>query len=155
MAVFLLTRRSDLDPGACWERLTDWSRHGERIPFTSVGPGHSTGRAVGDVVVARTALGGVGFDDPMEITAFSPPAAGREGLCRLQKRGRIVRGWAELRVRAEAEGGSVALWVEEIRVRGLPAAADPLVVRVSRLVFGRALDGLLRDARPAQGRAHH
>lgn len=143
MAVFLLVRSSRLGPADCWDRLTDWSRHGDRIPLTEVGPARGTGRAVGDVVVARTALGRWGFDDPMEIVAFTPPAEGREGLCRLEKRGRTVRGWAELRVRAEAEGRTAALWVEEIRVRGLPAAFDPLVAPVARLVFGRALDGLL------------
>ncbi|RAG87338.1 SRPBCC family protein [Streptacidiphilus pinicola] len=152
MAVFLLSRRSRLGPVDTWERLTDWSRHGERIPFTDVGPARGTGRAVGDVVLARTALGPVGFDDPMEIVVLTPPTRGREGLCRLEKRGRIVRGWAELRVCAEAEGGAEALWVEEIRVRGVPAALDPLVARVARLVFGRALDGLL-GPEPAAGHA--
>ncbi|MFD0327404.1 hypothetical protein ACFQZC_02200 [Streptacidiphilus monticola] len=35
-----------------------------------------TGHAVGDVVLARTSLGPLGFDDPMEIVALTPrPAA--------------------------------------------------------------------------------
>jgi hypothetical protein len=37
----------------------------------------------------------------------------------------------------------VAVWEEEIRVLGVPAALDPVVVRVARFVFGWALDRLL------------
>ena len=143
MATFLLTRTTRLTPEACWDRLTDWPRHGDRVPFTEVSAAVGSGRAVGDVVLARTALGPVVFDDPMEITVFAAPSAGRDGRCRLEKRGRIVRGWAELRVGRREGGGAEAAWVEEIRVSGLPAALDPVTARVARLVFGRALDGLL------------
>jgi hypothetical protein len=145
MAVFLLTRATRLAPDACWERLTDWPRHGAGVPFTTVSASVGTGRAVGDVVLARTAVGRLGFDDPMEIVAFTAPHAGRDGLCRLEKRGRLVRGWAELRVvaRADDEESSDAVWVEDIRIRGLPAAFDPVTARVARFVFGRALDAVL------------
>lgn len=142
MATVLLTRTTRLTPESCWDRLTDWPRHGDRVPFTKVSAVVGSGRAVGDVVLARTAVGPVGFDDPMEITAFSAPSAGRDGLCRLEKRGRIVRGWAELRV-GRRDGGAEAAWAEELRISGLPTALDPVTARVARLVFGRALDGLL------------
>ncbi|MFC5910594.1 SRPBCC family protein [Streptacidiphilus monticola] len=104
-----------------------------------------TGHAVGDVVLARTSLGPLGFDDPMEIVALTPPSPGRDGLCRLEKRGRTVRGWAELRV-ADTPGaapGSTATWVEDLHVRGIPTALDPVLAAASRLVFGRVLDALL------------
>ncbi|WP_232248297.1 SRPBCC family protein [Streptacidiphilus rugosus] len=145
MAVFLLTRTTRLGPDACWARLTDWPRHGAGVPFTTVSASGGTGRSVGDVVLARTAAGPLGFDDPMEIVAFTPPRAGRDGLCRLEKRGRVVHGWAELRVvvRADDEESCDAVWVEDIRIRGLPAAFDPITARIARLVFGRALDRVL------------
>ncbi|WP_042364151.1 hypothetical protein [Streptacidiphilus neutrinimicus] len=145
MATFLLLRTVPLTPDACFARLTDWSRHGERVPFTRVSAARGSGRATGDVILARTTLGPLGFDDPMEIVTFEPPDAGRAGLCRLEKRGRVVRGWAEFRVRPASGnvGGAQAIWVEEIRVRGLPAVFDPLVAGVARLVFGRVLQALL------------
>ncbi|MER7583751.1 SRPBCC family protein [Kitasatospora sp. NPDC097691] len=143
MARFVLTRRSPLPPAVCWERLTAWPRHGERVPFTRVGVARGTGREVGDVVLARTAVGPLRFDDPMEIVESVPPGPGRDGLCRLAKRGRPVRGWAVLRVRAVG-GGSEALWAEELRIAGVPRFADPVVAATGRLVFGRVLDRLLR-----------
>ncbi|MER7769463.1 SRPBCC family protein [Kitasatospora sp. NPDC096140] len=143
MARFVLTRRTPLPPAVCWERLTAWPRHGERVPFTRVGVARGTGREVGDVVLARTAVGPLRFDDPMEIVELVPPGPGRDGLCRLAKRGRPVRGGAVLRVRAVG-GGSVAVWAEELRISGVPRFADPVVAATGRLVFGRVLDRLLR-----------
>jgi hypothetical protein len=154
VATFLLARAVRLTPDECFDRVTDWPRHGDRVPLTQVSATRGPGRSVGDVILARTAVGTVGFDDPMEIAAFEPPATGRAGLCRLEKRGRLVRGWAEFRVRPVADDGSgitQVLWVEEIRLRGLPAALDPLVTGVARLVFGRVLDTLL--AAPPSGAA--
>ncbi|MFB7620717.1 SRPBCC family protein [Kitasatospora sp. NPDC056181] len=146
MARFVLTRVSPLPPDVCWERLTDWPRHGDRVPFTRVSAGPGGGRRVGDTIVARTAVGPFRlFDDPMEIVEIAGPAPGRDGVCRLEKRGRPVRGGAELRVRAvTAQGGrSEVTWAEEIVIAGLPGVLDPVVARAGRLVFGRVLDRLL------------
>ncbi|MEU9048337.1 MULTISPECIES: SRPBCC family protein [unclassified Kitasatospora] len=142
MARFVLTRRSPLPPAVCWERLTAWPRHGERVPFTRVGVARGTGREAGDVVLARTSVGPLRFDDPMEIVELVAPAPGRDGLCRLVKRGRPVRGGAVLRVRA-VDGGSEAVWAEELRIAGLPRFADPVIAALGRVVFGRVLDRLL------------
>ena len=145
VAYFALSRTTGLAPDTCWNRLTDWPRHGNRVPFTTVAALGGSGRAVGDVIVARTALGPLGFDDPMQIVAFSAPTPDRDGVCRLEKRGRIVRGWAELRVRPgeRSGGGAEVIWSEEIAVMGVPRVLDPVTERVARVVFGRALDGLL------------
>jgi hypothetical protein len=137
MTRFTLTRRSPLPPADAWARLTAWSRHGDRVPLTRVGVVRGTGRAVGDVILARTGIGPARFDDPMEITALSEPA-----LCRLEKRGRVVRGHAELRVRAVG-AGSEAVWAEELRITGLPRLFDPVVAFAGQVVFGRVLDHLL------------
>ncbi|MFE6505217.1 SRPBCC family protein [Kitasatospora sp. NPDC057738] len=142
MARFVLIRRTPLPPAECWERLTAWSRHGDRVPFTRVSVVRGTGRAAGDVVLARTALGPLRFDDPMELTGLVTPGPGRDGRCLLVKRGRPVRGWAELRVRAVG-GGSAAVWTEELTVAGVPRLLDPVLARTGRLVFGRVLDDLL------------
>ncbi|MFD8702831.1 SRPBCC family protein [Kitasatospora sp. NPDC059648] len=146
MARFVLTRRSPLPPAECWARLTAWPRHGDRVPFTRVSVARGTGRRPGDVVLARTALGPLRFDDPMELVEVAEPAH-----CQLVKRGRVVRGGAELRVRA-AGSGSEVVWAEELRIAGLPRLLDPAVGFVGRLVFGRVLDHLLATAAgPAPG----
>ncbi|MFI2612955.1 SRPBCC family protein [Kitasatospora sp. NPDC018619] len=149
MARFVLVRRTPLPPAECWERLTAWPRHGERVPFTRVSVARGSGREAGDVVLARTVLGPLRFDDPMELTELVAPGPGpgRDGRCLLVKRGHPVRGWAELRVRAAPGGGSAAAWTEELTVAGLPRPVgpllDPVLSRSGRLVFGRVLDHLL------------
>ncbi|MGX2993808.1 SRPBCC family protein [Streptomyces sp. JNUCC 64] len=142
MALVVLERRTPLDPAEAWERLVDWERHGAFVPLTrlTVTPPPPVGP--GTTVVARTGIGRFGFDDPMEVVEWVPPHGGGAGRCRLEKRGRLVRGWAEIRVRPEATGARVE-WREDLRVRGVPALADPLLAAAGRLAFGRTVDGLL------------
>jgi hypothetical protein len=94
--------------------------------------------------VARSGVGPLGFDDPMEITVWRPPRDGSPGMCRLEKRGRVVLGWAELEVRPGPGGRTRVLWREEIRLRFLPPLFDGVVRASARHVFGRALNHLLR-----------
>jgi hypothetical protein len=143
VAHFVLTRRSPRSAEDCWERLTDWPRHGDLVPFTRVRADRGSGLRAGDRILARTRVGPVGFDDPMEIVEFVPPAPGRPGRCRLEKRGRVVRGWAELTVRACVPGGSEARWAETNSIAGQPRAVDPLVASAGRAVFGKVLAHLL------------
>ncbi|MEU1282330.1 SRPBCC family protein [Streptomyces sp. NPDC005805] len=147
MTVFRIGRRTGLEPGECWRRVTDWEAHAAGVPFTRVTVVTEGPAGVGTVFVARSGAEAFGFDDPMEIVRWDPPAGGGPGVCRLEKRGRAVTGWAEIEVRPVPGGGSVVLWVEELSVRGVPALLDPLVTRVGRVVFGRALDGLLSGRR--------
>lgn len=142
MQPFVLTQDSPLSPAAAWERITDWPAHGRYVPLTTMRvqpPGPSR---VGTVFTARTALGPLGFDDPMEIMDWEPPAGGRPGRCRLEKRGRLIHGWAEITV-AEHAGGSRTTWTEVARPRGLPRFADPVARFSARLLFGRVLRKLL------------
>ncbi|MFB8116772.1 SRPBCC family protein [Streptomyces sp. NPDC056465] len=142
MAVFRIERFTPLPAAEAWRRVTDWDRHGGTVPFTSVAV--TTGRPTrtGTVLVARTGLGPLGFDDPMEVVRWTPPAAGRAGVCALEKRGSVVRGRASIDVRP-TESGSHVIWVEELRVRLLPHWADPLLATAGRRVFSRELGVLL------------
>ncbi|MER5767268.1 SRPBCC family protein [Streptomyces sp. NPDC001985] len=141
-AVFRLTRAVPLPAGEVWRRVTDWRAHAAQVPLTSLASVTAGPARVGTVFVVRSALGRVRFDDPMEVVRWEPPGGG-SGICRLEKRGRVVLGWAEIEV-APRGPGSVVVWTEELRLRGVPALLDPVVTRVGRRVFGRALDGLLR-----------
>ncbi|MGC5345512.1 SRPBCC family protein [Streptomyces sp. DT24] len=142
MAVFRIERFTALSVTDAWHRVTDWERHATRVPLTSITVTTAPPTRTGTVFVARTGIGPLGFDDPMEVVRWTPPSVGRAGLCRLEKRGRVVRGRASIDV-YPTESGAHVVWVEELRVRRLPRWGDPLLATAGRKVFGRVLDDLL------------
>ncbi|GGQ71898.1 MULTISPECIES: SRPBCC family protein [Streptomyces] len=144
MALFQLERTVQLSPDDAWRRLTDWPAHGDVVPLTRVTVLTRPPTREGTVFVARTGLGPLGFDDRMEVTGWQPPSDGGPGRCRLDKRGRVVLGWAEIEVRPEPGGRTRVVWREDVRVRFLPSLFDPLLAASARSMFGRAADGLLR-----------
>ena len=133
MAPFVVRERTPLPPEVAWRRLVDWSAHGRFVPLTRIRVNGTGG--VGTVFVARTGLGRLGFDDPMEVVAWDPPRHAR-----IEKRGRVVRGWAELTVTPDGDGALVT-WTEEATPRGLPG---PVAERLGRRLFRRVVRGLLR-----------
>ncbi|MCK8680783.1 SRPBCC family protein [Streptomyces lichenis] len=145
MSLFRISRTTPLPPAEVWRRLTDWPAHGAQVPLTRtrvLTPGPS---GPGTRFTARTGIGPVGIDDPMEVVRWEPPGEGpgASGICRLEKRGRVVTGWAEFELRAEPDGSTRVWWTERIGVRGVPRVAGPLLGGAGKLVFGRALDKLL------------
>lgn len=130
MALIEIVRDVQFSQEEAWNRLTDWRRHSDFVPLTSI-------RLTDDGFVARTGLGPLAFDDPMEIVAFEAPS-----FCRLEKRGRVVTGWAELRVAPFGDLTRV-VWREDIHVQGMPRFADGLTKASSRKLFGKVIDGLL------------
>jgi hypothetical protein len=135
-----LVRDTPLTVAEAWRRITDWERHGDVVPLTRVTVLTPPPTAAGTVFVARTGFGGrFGVDDPMELVAWQPPHR-----CRMEKRGRFVLGWAEFEVRARPGGGARVEWREQLRVRGVPAAADPVLAAAGRWMFGRALKYLMQ-----------
>ncbi len=99
-------------PERVFAALTDWERQCEWMPGTDVRVVRGGGDAVGDELVARTAVPGkrlarVGFDDPMRITGWEPPYR-----CEVLHLGRVVRGSGLFEVRAGAAGGAAFTWVE-------------------------------------------
>lgn len=146
VALFRIERRSRLSAEEAWRRLTDWERHGCHAPLTRVTVATAPPTRVGTVFVARTGIGSVGFDDPMEVVRWDPPVPGLPGRCRLEKRGSAVTGWAEIEVRP-APRGSRVVWREDLKVRRLPPVFDNPTIWCGRLLFGRTVDGLLAGAR--------
>ncbi|GGR89480.1 hypothetical protein GCM10010252_30470 [Streptomyces aureoverticillatus] len=143
MALFRVERATPLAPDEAWRRLTDWERHGRAVPLTRVTVSGTPPYGEGTVLTARSGVGPLAFDDPMEVTVWQPPEAdGRRGLCRLVKRGSVVTGWAEIEVHARGRGSQV-IWHEELRVRGLPRFVDPLLARAASWLFGREARALL------------
>lgn len=141
VAGFDVVRKTSMTASEAWQRVTDWQRHGDFVPLTkiSVGTDPESGLVT---FTARTAVGPIGFDDPMTITHSQPPTDTEPGVARIVKRGRVVLGWAVLTV-TPLESGCEVRWHEEARLIG---TRGPLVSLVDRLVaggFGRLLDGLL------------
>ncbi|MGP4047593.1 SRPBCC family protein [Streptomyces sp. 2A115] len=145
MALFLICRSTPLAPMEAWRRLTAWERHAEVVPLTRVGVVTGPPTQEGTVFVARSGVGPVAFDDPMEVVVWRPPQGEGSGMCRLVKRGMFVMGWAEIEVHPVpvVGGGSRVVWREELAVRVLPRLVDPLLKRAARWMFGRAVDRLL------------
>ena len=130
MALIEIVREVDLKPAEAWRRVTDWPAHARFVPLTTVS-------LTPNGFLARTGLGPVGFDDPMDVVTWAEPS-----FCRLEKRGRLVKGWAELTVEPHGAGSRVS-WREEIRVWGVPRFFDALTRWASARLFSRVVDGLL------------
>ncbi|WP_344600165.1 SRPBCC family protein [Streptomyces glaucus] len=144
MVTFFVERTAPLPPDEAWRRLTEWHRHGEVVPLTRVTVTTPPPTRRGTLFVARTGVGPLAFDDPMEVTVWQPPRDGTPGRCRLEKRGRAITGWAEIEVRPGPGGRARVVWREEVRVRFLPGLFDGALRRAARYVFGRAANRLLR-----------
>ncbi|MER6100265.1 SRPBCC family protein [Streptomyces sp. NPDC001728] len=145
MTLFRVERTAPTAPEEVWRRLTDWPAHGRQVPLTRTRVLTPGPNGTGTRFTARTGIGRLSFDDPMEVVRWEPPAAGGSGVCRLEKSGRVVRGWALVEVTGVPGGGSRVVWTEELSVRGLPRIFDPVLGRAGRFLFGRAVDGLLRN----------
>ncbi len=144
MATFSLERTAPLPMAEAWRRLTAWHRHGDTVPLTRVTVTTPGPTGPGTVIVARTGAGPLAFTDPMEVTVWEPPGEDTPGRCRLEKRGRMVRGWAELEVHPGPGGRSRVLWREELTTPLLPSSLDGALSRSGRYVFGRTVNDLLR-----------
>ncbi|MBZ6474936.1 SRPBCC family protein [Streptomyces griseocarneus] len=145
MALFELHRDAALPVGEVWLRLTDWERHAAALPLTRIVVTTPFPTHVGTRFVARTGIGPLAFDDPMDVVLWRPPAGGGPGRCRLEKRGRVVTGWAELEVSGRPGGGSRVVWREDLGVRGVPRPLDGWTARAGRFVFGRLVRRLLNQ----------
>ena len=136
--MFTVTATSAAAPDVVWREVTDFARHAEGVPLTSAtsdvgGPG------VGRRFTVRTALGPVGFDDPMVVTVWDPPFR-----VRVEKTGRVLSGWADICL-TRTGSGTLVTWQEEVvpANRAVARLTRPLFDRVGRLVFGRALRRML------------
>ena len=144
MALFVVSHDSARSPADAWARVTDWPRHAQYVPLTSITVPTDPPAGVGTTFVAFTGLGRVGFDDPMTVTEWRPPTDGAAGHCRLEKQGRVMLGWAEITVEATGTG-SRTTWREDITVHHLPRLADRPTAASSRALFGRVLRKLIED----------
>ena len=140
-------RRTVATPlGAVWDTLTDFGAYGRWIPLTSMRTDPSPVR-LGWAFGGFTGLGPVGFLDSMLVVTWEPPHEG-EARFRVRKTGRVLRGWADVRLAATDAGGTDVVWREEIvpRPETLGRLAAPAADRVTARLFADALDGMLEAA---------
>jgi len=114
-----------------FSRITDWQRHADVLPLLTV-------RLTETGFVARTGIGRLAFDDPMDVVEWDPPR-----FCRLEKRGRVIRGWAEISVWPTASGSKV-LWREVAHLTGVPRVFARLEKATGTALFRRLLNELTR-----------
>lgn len=139
VARFTVERSSELPASEAWRRLTRWELHGDIIPCTTV---TRSGAGAGSSFNARTSLGPLGFDDPMEVVAWQPPGTATAGRCRIEKRGNVINGWAELSVSPTPTGSRIR-WDEEARIRRTGKVLELPSKWASKRIFGRLVDRLL------------
>lgn len=163
MTVFSLHRTSPASPAQVWDVLTDFVGHERWIPMTTmrVDPGEPR---VGWGWAGVSGIGPLGFADAMVLTRWEPPseaveaagedapeAAGEEqgrGRFSMLKVGRVLDGWADVRVEPAPGGGASVTWTEDISLRPRPVRrlSQRLVDRAARAMFASALDAMLDEA---------
>lgn len=139
---FTVTRRTLLAPEVAWSAVTDLAEHTRGVPLTDMRVPDG-GLVLGTEVVAWTRLGPLAMADRMLVTALEP---GRR--LRLVKIGRLLRGWADIRVGPDPDrpGGARVDWTEELWLPGLRRPTRPLGDRLGPGLFRRVVDGVLTRA---------
>jgi hypothetical protein len=130
-----------------WSWVSQWDRQQQWIPFTRVRHVDGPVLAIGTRVIARTAVGPIGFDDPMTVTAVGAAPDGSRSY-EMVHTGRLVKGVGAITVRPLDGARSRVEWWERVTVPGGPVA--PALWRlggpVTRLTFRWALRRLARRA---------
>jgi uncharacterized protein YndB with AHSA1/START domain len=146
MTAFQLVRTCPAAPATVWDVLTDFAGHERWIPLTTMRVDQGAPR-VGWGWAGVSGLGPLSFADSMVLSRWEPPADEDGGRFSMVKTGRVLDGWADVRV-DPAPGGTVVTWSEDISLRPRPLrrATQPLVDRVGAAMFARALDAMLDEA---------
>src|SRR3954463_11271999 len=79
MAPFVVVRDTPLPVEAAWERIVDWAAHARYVPLTRIAVRTPPPNGLATVFSARTGVGRIGFDDPMEVVELDPPHDGSAG----------------------------------------------------------------------------
>ena len=152
MASFTVSVDVAAPAGVVWAELVDWPNHGRWAPLTAVRVTTPRPDGIGAGFVARSGLGLLGFDDPMTVTHWEPPAGDEPGSapgrCDVDKHGSVIRGIARFDVLPLTSRRSRVVWFEDVTVvpHRLDRVSAPVVALVGKAGFGRALRAMARDA---------
>ncbi|WP_182113102.1 MULTISPECIES: SRPBCC family protein [unclassified Actinotalea] len=126
--------------GVVWDLVTDVRHHARWVPLTRIdGPDRPVraGDEFTGVTGPTAASGGRGVPDVMVVERYDPPApahgrdAAREGVATFRKRGPVLMGDAEVRVRPLGSRHSEVTWVERTWLRGLPRPVGAALTAVA------------------------
>lgn len=144
MAAFTIRLEVPLPAPRAWSCILDLRAHGHVIPATTVVPSLAASELrLGTEFLARTAVGPVGFDDRMRVDSITLPTDSTPGSVRISKQGKAVRGDIVLTVTPLDSGWSLVEWAQDLTIRGVPRALDPLVGAVARRAYRLVLRRLL------------
>ena len=153
MGTFVIERSVAVSPQQMWEVITDWAGYARWFPLTTMrldqGPA-----GVGWSFAGRTGIGRLRFSDEMLITDWAPPADTGPGAFRLVKVGRLLAGWAEVRVLPLANGEQTRLlWHESIVIRPsvVGRLLSPVTDAINRALFASVIDRMAAEAVRASG----
>ena len=139
-----------------WAELVDWRKHGDWAPLTTVRITTARPDGIGAGFVARTGLGPLGFDDPMTVVQWQPPAGDEPGdtpgRCEVTKHGRVVHGKAWFEVVPLPSRNSRVVWHEDVTVtpERVTRYAAPVLSLIGKVGFARTLRAMARTAENAQ-----
>jgi carbon monoxide dehydrogenase subunit G len=127
-----------------WDRLTDWQSHSAWIPNTVVTITKQTG-GLGTEFVGITRIGPIRLDDPMTVSEFQTPRAGRAS-CTIIKTGSVLGGTAGFVLTAVDDSTTRLDWFEDIHLkpRGLFWWTAPFVIAIGTIAFRSALKAFAR-----------
>ena len=153
MGTFEISRVVKATPEQVWRVVTDWGGYVRWMPLTKIrqDPGETR---VGWSFAGLTGVGRLRFSDSMVLTDWSPPVQG-SGTFRLVKTGRLLGGWAQVRVSPAADpGGAPGTratrldWRERITVRPAPLGAlvDPVLSPLNKRLFTSVIAAMAAEA---------
>jgi carbon monoxide dehydrogenase subunit G len=127
-----------------WDRLTDWQSHTAWIPNTVVTVTKGT-NGIGTEFVGITRIGPLRLDDPMTVSEFQTPRAGRAS-CTIIKTGSVLGGTAGFVLTAVDDSTTRLDWFEDIHLkpRGLFWWTAPFVIAIGTIAFRSALKAFAR-----------
>lgn len=127
-----------------WDRLTDWPSHAAWIPNTVVTVTTPT-TGIGTEFVGITRIGPLRLDDPMTVSEFQIPKAGRAS-CTIIKTGSVLGGTAGFVLTALDDSTTRLDWFEDIHLK--PRAffwwTAPFVLSIGTIAFRSALTAFAR-----------
>jgi len=128
-----------------WDRLTDWQSHTAWIPNTVVTVTKGT-NGIGTEFVGITRIGPLRLDDPMTVSEFQTPRAGRAS-CTIIKTGSVLGGTAGFVLAAVDDSTTRLDWFEDIHLkpRGLFWWTAPFVIAIGTIAFRSALKAFARN----------
>lgn len=151
MARFTVSLEVAAPASLVWAALVDWPKHAEWVPLTTVRITSSHPDGVGASFVARSGVGPLGFDDPMTVTSWRPPAGDepgdRAGRCDIDKHGRVVHGIAWFEVVPLSGRRSRVIWHEDVTVmpHSVTRHFAGVVSAAGRVGFRRSLRAMARE----------